>query len=88
MCYNESRDYDFWSRIISDEIDLEKFMNDTGSTWDSLCSQTVTRQERELASLLGGETKVEKEKERLTAKTVKARELFRSLFGKDYTECF
>lgn len=87
-CYNESRDYDFWSRIISDEIDLEKFMKDTGSTWDSLCSQTVTRQERELAYLLGGETKVEKEKERLTAKTVKARELFRSLFGKDYTECF
>lgn len=88
MCYNESRDYDFWSRIIPDEIDLEKFMKDTGSTWNSLCVQTITRQERELASLLGDETKVEREKKRLTAKTAKARELFRSLFGKDYTDCF
>lgn len=88
MCYNESRDYDFWRRIISEEMDLEKFMKDTGNTWDSLCGQNITRQERELVSLFGDESKVEREKERLTAKTAKARELYRSLFKMDYTDGF
>lgn len=88
LCYNTSRDYGFWKRILSKEIDLEQFLKDTGATWDALCGQTQTRQERELVTLCVSDSEVSAEKERLTVRTSKAREMFRTLYKKDYTDGF
>ncbi len=88
LCYNSSRDYGFWKRILTKGIDLERFLKDTGVTWDALCGQTQTRQERELVTLCGNDSEVSAEKERLTARASKAREMFRTLYKKDYTDGF
>ncbi len=88
LCYNESRDFDFWKRVLSSNVDLDKFMKDTGTTWDTLCAQTVTRQERELVMVCGGEAKVAEEKNRLAARTERARNVYKTIFKKDYTDGF
>ena len=88
LCYNSSRDCGFWKRVLTKEIDLERFLKDTGVTWDALCGQTQTRQERELVALCGNDSKVSSEKERLTARASRAREMFRTLYKKDYTDGF
>ena len=85
--YDKTRDYDFWRRVLAKEIDLGQFMKDTGSTWDSLCAQTVSRSERELLAVCG-EAKVAAEKARMEAKTMWARELYSKIFQKNYTEGF
>ncbi len=87
-CYNESRNFNFWKRVISEEIDLGRFLKDTGTTWDGLCGQTATRQEREIVSICGGEVKAAAEKTRLTARTAQAREMYRAIFKKDYADAF
>lgn len=87
LCYNESRDFDFWKRVLSSNIDLGKFMKDTGTTWDTLCAQTVTRQERELVSV-SGEAKVADVKSKMSARTERARNVYRTIFKKDYTDDF
>lgn len=86
--YNKTRDCGFWKRILAKEIDLGQFMIDTGTTWDSLCGQTVSRSERELLSACGNESKASAEKARMDAKTARARELYQKLFNKKYTEGF
>ncbi len=85
LCYNESRDFDFWKRVLSSNIDLGKFMKDTGTTWDTLCAQTITRQERELVSV-SGEAKVADVKSKMSARTERARNVYRTIFKKDYTD--
>lgn len=86
--YIDTRNYDFWKRILLKEIDLNQFMVDTGSTWESLCAQTVSREEREILSLYGSEQKADRAKKRMVARTKQARELFVTLFGKDYKDAF
>ncbi|MDO4826864.1 MAG: hypothetical protein Q4B16_04825 [Bacteroidia bacterium] len=89
LCYNDSRDFNFWQRILSKEIDLVQLMKDTGTTWDILCGQTQTRQERDLLVRCGNDdTKVLKEKKRSDEKTSRARETYQLLFKKDYTDGF
>lgn len=89
LCYNDSRDFNFWKRILSKEIDLVRFMKDTGTTWDILCGQTQTRQERDLVVRCGNDdAKVLKEKKKLDAKASRARETYQLLFKKDYTNGF
>lgn len=89
LCYNGSRNFDFWKRLLSKEIDLDRFMKDTGTTWDILCRQTQTRQERDIVARCGNdESKVSKEKKRVDAKTSRARETYQLLFKKDYTDGF
>ena len=88
-CYNGSHDFGFWKRTLSKEIDLDRFMKDTGTTWDILCGQTQTRQERDLVTRCGNdEAKASKEKKRVDAKTSRARETYQLLFKKDYTDGF
>ncbi len=86
--YIDTRNYDFWRRILPKEIDLNQFMVDTGSTWESLCEQTVSREEREILSLYGSEQKADRAKKNMMARTRQARELFMTLFGKDYRDAF
>lgn len=88
LCYNASRDYGFWKRILSKEIDLERFLKDTGATWDALCGQAQTRQERELVSLCRGDAEVVAEKDKLDGRIFKAREMFKTLFKIDYVDGF
>ncbi len=88
LCYKGSRDFNFWKRVLSSNIDLDKFMKDTGTTWDTLCAQTISRQERELVSVCGGEAKVVEEKSKLSARTERARNVYRAIFHKDYTDGF
>ena len=89
VCYNDSRDFNFWKRILSKEIDLVRFMKDTGTTWDILCGQTQTRQERDLVVRCGNDdAKVLKEKKKLDAKASRARKTYQLLFKKDYTDGF
>ena len=89
LCYNDSRDFNFWKRILSKEIDLVRFMKDTGTTWDILCGQTQTRQERDLVVRCGNDdAKVLKEKKKLDAKASRARKTYQLLFKKDYTDGF
>lgn len=89
LCYNDSRDFNFWKRILSKEIDLVRLMKDTGTTWDSLCGQTQTRQERDLLVRCGNDdARVLKEKKRSDEKTSRARETYQLLFKKDYTDGF
>ncbi len=85
--YDKTRDYGFWRRILAKEIDLEQFMKDTGSTWESLCAQTVSRSEREILSVCG-EAKMAAEKARMEARKARARELYLKIFNKKYTEGF
>ncbi len=83
LCYNDSRDFNFWKRILSKEIDLVRFMKDTGTTWDILCGQTQTRQERDLVVRCGNDdAKVLKEKKKLDAKASRARKTYQLLFKK------
>lgn len=89
LCYNDSRDFNFWKRILSKEIDLDWFMKDTGTTWDILCGQTQTRQERDIVARCGNdEAKASKEKKRVDVKTSRARETYQLLFKKDYKDGF
>lgn len=88
ISYNESRDYGFWERVFSGNIDLDHVLKDTGMTWDGLCGQTITRQEKEIVSICGSEAKVAEEKNRQAKRVARAREVYRMLYGKDYTEGF
>lgn len=86
--YYKTRDFDFWRNLLAKETDLERILKDTGCTWESLCKQTFSRSERGLLAVCETEEKAAAEIARIEARTTSARELYRKVFGKNYTEGF
>ena len=83
------KEIEIYGMSIGNKIDLVRFMKDTGTTWDILCGQTQTRQERDLVVRCGNDdAKVLKEKKKLDAKASRARKTYQLLFKKDYTDGF
>ena len=82
LTYNDSCDFGYWKRILSNRFDLDKFLIDVGADWDGLCAQTASRQEREVSSSYAPQ--VEEGKEKLLRESTRARAVYKKLFGVNY----